>query len=54
MGGDYFVVEFGNIGDSKERKVTIYRTEKDLFEYLQNNRDKKISLYKGECILDWS
>jgi hypothetical protein len=54
MNSDYFVVEFGNISDSKERKVTIYRTEKDLFRYLQNNKNKNISIYKGECILDWS
>jgi hypothetical protein len=54
MNGDYFVVEFGNIGDSIERKATIFRTEKDLFKYLQNNKNKKMSIYKGECILDWS
>ena len=54
MSNDYFVVEFSGIGDSMEKSVQIFRTEANLFEYLQNNKNRKISIYKGECILDWS
>jgi hypothetical protein len=51
---DYFVVEYDTIGNGIERKVMMYRTERDLLEYLHNNKGKDICVYLGECVLDWS
>jgi hypothetical protein len=51
MNQDYFVIEWG---ETEKLLVMVLRTEEQLFEYLQNSKNKKISVYKGECILDWS
>ncbi len=52
MSKDYFVIEWDEKGEKK--LVMVLRSEQQLFEYLQKNKNKRISVYRAECILDWS
>jgi hypothetical protein len=55
MNTDYFVVVYDFISQEPLiKEIKRFRTEEKLWEYLQENKDSKISIYKGTCILDWS
>ena len=47
----YFVIFW----DDKEiEKIERFLGEEKLFEALQGNKEKLISVYEGKCVLDWS
>lgn len=47
----YFIIVWQ--GDKEERIIRAF-TEKELFDTLSELQGRKITIYKGECILDWS
>ena len=52
----YFIKEYEKFGNDKPRVVKIHHesTLKDLFQFLQENKRKSLSVYEAECVLDWS
>lgn len=52
MNKDYFVVEWDSSGN--KNNVMILRTEEEVFQYIQNSKDKLYSLYEAKCVLDFS
>jgi hypothetical protein len=54
----YFVVLYKDSEPSTNR-VEVEEIEKfdiidELFQYLDSHRGKKVAVYKGKCLVDWS
>lgn len=51
---DYFVLIWDEENDDKEKEIKIFRSVNNLFDFLQDNKDKKFAVYEGKCVIDWS
>jgi len=54
---DYFVVVYDKNADEQNPVVKEIKhciTEKNLWEFLQENKNEYITVFEGICVLDWS
>jgi hypothetical protein len=50
---DFFIKIWDDVEKDDIRIEYIYSIE-NLLSFINNNKDKKISVYEGKCLLDWS
>ncbi len=50
----YFVVVWEDSPNKKVEYIERCISETQMFDFIKNKREKSISVYKANCILDWS